>query len=119
MRRTLFALLFCALLCGASAGASAQQPPPVVGGYSAASKADPGVLAAARFAAKETGRRRKERVRLVSVESAETQVVAGVNFRLCLRVKAGKSVRDLRAVVYRNLKRQLSLTESSFAACDG
>ena len=112
MRQTLFALLFCALLCGASA-----QQPPIAGGYSAASKTDREVLAAARFAAREAGRKEHARARLVSVESAETQVVAGLNFRLCLRVKVGKSVRDLRAVVYRNLKRQLSLTESSFAAC--
>lgn len=95
----------------------ASQESRVAGGYREASTTDPGVLAAARFAVRDEGRRRGARLTLVSVERAETQVVAGTNYRLRLRVsvpgrgpRAADRVQSVEAVVYENLRRRHSLT---------
>ena len=89
----------------------AAQETPVAGGYREASPADRQVLAAARFAVREEGRRRGARLALVAVERAETQVVAGTNYRLRLGVRRPNGrAQSVDAVVYENLRRRLSLT---------
>jgi hypothetical protein len=114
MKRVLsaaLALLFvipCAA-AHASAAPSAAQDAPVAGGYAERPTSDPGVEAAARFAARERGRRTGRRVTLLSVRRAETQVVAGLNYRLLLSVREGRAARDVVAVVYQNLRQRLSL----------
>jgi len=90
--------------------AHAAQDAPIVGNYREASASDPAVLAAARFAVRAEGRRRGARLTLVSVERAETQVVAGTNYRLRLKVRAAGRVESAQAVVYENLRRVYSLT---------
>lgn len=91
-------------------GDTSAQDTPIAGGYSAASTSDPGVLTAARFAVRAEGRRRGARVTLLSVERAETQVVAGTNYRLRLRANVAGRVRSVDAVVYENLRGRHSLT---------
>jgi hypothetical protein len=91
------------------AAAPAAQDVPVAGGYGERPTNDPGVAAAAAFAVRERGRRTGRRVTLVAVRRAETQVVAGLNYRLLLSVREGRRPSDVTAVVYQNLRRRLSL----------
>lgn len=87
-----------------------QQEVPIAGGYAKASTEDRQVISAARFAVKREQRMKGVRLSLVSIERAETQVVAGLNYRLCLRVKSKGQTEDVAVVVYQNLKRKYSLT---------
>jgi hypothetical protein len=86
------------------------------GSYKEVAKDDAGVMAAAEFAVKEQGKKQEMTYKLVSVEHAEQQVVAGINYRLCLKVGYHKQDDDVdttefvRAVVYQNLQREYSLT---------
>jgi hypothetical protein len=92
-------------------GDTASQGSRVVGNYREASTNDPDVLSAARFAVRAEGRRRGVRLTLLSVERAETQVVAGTNYRLRLRVRnAAGRVQNVDAEVYENQRRRQSLT---------
>jgi hypothetical protein len=109
MKRVLLTVL-AFLILGAGATAAAAQDIPVAGGYSGRATNDPGVAAAAAFAVRERGRVTGRRLTLVSIRRAEAQVVAGMNYRLLLSVRDGREVSDVTAVVYRNLRRRLSLT---------
>lgn len=120
----LFALV---LACGGALVAQAQQKRPIVGGYKAMAVDDEGVVAAAEWAVGEQGRRQESNIRLVSVEHAEGQVVAGMNYRLCLKVEVldeegnVDTTQDVKAVVYRSLKKDdpYSLTSWEEADCGG
>lgn len=77
----------------------------VSGGWSNASVKDPAVVAAATFAV--TARQAegekaggKEKIALEEIVAAEQQVVAGMNYRLTLRVKVGDDVRRAVAKVW-------------------
>src|SRR3954465_14527568 len=76
------------------------------GGYKENSTDDAEVVAAANFAVDEEGRKEEGSITLVSIEHAESQVVAGINYRLCLKVATGDDEpKDVKVVVYRNLQR--------------
>lgn len=94
-----------ACLAGVGTGVAAGPDRPGVGGYSDASVTNAEVVAAARFAvrAKELVLREKDpgaKLDLVSIVSARQQVVAGMNYRLDLRVKAGGTEKAAEAVVW-------------------
>lgn len=108
MKRVLLTALVLVIL-GLVVPASAAQDAPIAGGYSARATNDRGVAAAAAFAVRERGRRTGRRVTLLEVHRAETQVVAGLNYRLLLTVREGGKERDVTAVVYQNLRQRLSL----------
>jgi hypothetical protein len=108
MKSVLLAALVFVMLW-AAAPARAAQDVPVAGGYSERATGDRGVAAAAAFAVRERGRRTGRRVTLVAIRRAETQVVAGLNYRLLLSVSEGRQSRDVTAVVYQNLRQRLSL----------
>lgn len=95
---------------------SAQQEP-IAGGYSEAPQTDRDVISAAQFAAAEESRRKRVRVTLVSIEHAERQVVAGLNYRLCLKIKIKGKTHNVTAVVYQNLKQKYSLTSWAEDGC--
>lgn len=109
------ALFFGAFLFVGTAEVAAQSDP-VVGGYQKAKKLDPEVIQAAGFAVKEQG----EGFRLLKISKAEKQVVAGMNYRLRLKVaeRSGdkEAKYDVTAVVYRDLDGNLSLTSWKKAA---
>jgi hypothetical protein len=109
MKRVLLTVL-AFLILGASAPAARAQERPIAGGYSGRPTNDRGVAAAAAFAVRERGRQTRRRVTLLSIESAETQVVAGMNYRLVMRVREGREVGFVTVVVFQNLRRRLSLT---------
>ena len=86
-------------------------------------KTDEGATAAAEFAVKAESEKKEMTYKLVSVEHAEAQTVAGINYRLCLKVGYHKADDDaettesVRVVVYRNLQNQYSLTSWTEENC--
>jgi hypothetical protein len=93
------------------------QPAQIAGGYGEASKTDPEVLSAARFVIKQERRKLGRQLSLISIERAEVQVVAGLNYRLCLKVKTKGKPREATAVVYKNLKQKYSLSSWDAGGC--
>ncbi len=94
-----------------------------VGGYKEIAKDSPEVEEAAAFAVKAQGEKQDMTYKLVSIEHAESQVVAGINYRLCLKVGYHKADDDVdttefvRTVVYRNLQKEYSLTSWAQENC--
>lgn len=115
-RAILAALALCAVF-GCAIVAAAQTR---VGGYKEISKDDAEVEAAANFAVAEQGRKKGTSFTLVSIERAESQVVAGINYRLCLKVSTDDDdePNGAQVVVYRNLRKEYSLTSWEDADCD-
>ena len=95
------------------------------GGYRAIAKDDEGAAAAAKFSVKDRSEKKELTYHLVSVEKAEQQVVAGINYRLCLKVGYHKQddnvdkTEFVRVVVYRNLQQKFSLTSWTEKNCRG
>ena len=116
--RFLVVLFGLAIALGTIA-ASAQR----LGGYREIDKSDEGAAAAAEFAVKAQSESKEITYKLVSVEHAESQVVAGINYRLCLKVGYHKQDDDVdttefvRVVVNRNLQNQHSLTSWTEENC--
>lgn len=108
----MFALCLCAIVLGCASAALAQK----VGGYKEISKTDAGAAAAADFAVKAQAKKAGGTSQLVAIERAESQVVAGMNYRLCLKVTTSGEGSEadatelFKVVVYRNLKNVFSLT---------
>lgn len=84
----------------------------LVGGYSNASIDDEKVRIAAEFAAAEESKK-GIKISLKSISSAETQVVAGTNYKLVMVVDAGGTEKTVEVVVYEDL--QQSMTVSSWS----
>ncbi len=101
---------------GSVSGLLAQQLP-IAGGYQEASKTDREVRRATRFAIRKEKLKRGVSLSLITIESAETQVVAGINYKLCLRVKINGVTQDATAIVYQDLKRKYTLAGWETAAC--
>jgi hypothetical protein len=80
--------------------------PAIVGGYSVISVKDAGVQAAARFASAKLG---NKRTKLTSVNVAETQVVAGINYRMKLTLSNRK---QYEVVVFQGLDKHYQLTSA-------
>lgn len=93
------------------------QQEPMAGGYRDIAKDDPEALAAARFAIKVQSRKLHTRISLVSIQLAEVQVVAGLNYRLCMKVKVRRKTQSATVVVYKNLKQKYSLTSWTPGDC--
>ena len=94
------------ILVAGCASAGPRQPPPL-GGYAAASATDEQVTAAAAFAVRAEAKAMQERedalpatLTLVKVLSAQQQVVAGMNYRLRLKVRLNGKDREADAVVW-------------------
>jgi ABC-type Na+ efflux pump permease subunit len=92
-----------------------------VGGYKEIANDDEGAVAAAEFAVKDQSEKKEMTYKLVSIEKAETQVVAGINYRLCLKVGYKQNEEDatefVRVVVNRNLQKEFSLTSWTPESC--
>jgi Aspartic acid proteinase inhibitor len=119
--RFMLGLVALGIVFGSMSMVAAQQRP-IVGGYKTAAVDDPEVVAAAEFAVGEQGRKLKSTVRLISVEHAERQVVAGMNYRLCLKVEIEgegdeAEAKDVKVTVFRSLKQEYSLKTWEEADC--
>lgn len=87
------------------------------GGYKTASISDAGVKAAADFAIATKAAEFDQDLTLDSILKAETQVVAGTNYRLCLQITAPSDTEgddditiNIKTVIYRNLKGKYKMT---------
>ena len=120
MNKRLFsiALLLGVFMTLAVASASAQK----VGGYKEVSASDASVQAAAEYAVSAQAEKSEKEISLVDVIKAERQVVAGSNYRMCLKVTSQGEVGEadvthfVNVVVYVDLKGNRKL--SSWAASD-
>jgi Aspartic acid proteinase inhibitor len=93
----------------------------IAGGYAKANVKDPQVMAAAKFAVdtqntklKRTGSHAHT---LLEISKAQIQVVAGINFRVCINTKLGTSIRSAEAVVYQNLQQKMILSSWAWKKC--
>ena len=95
------------------------------GGWKKAETNDADVQAAAEFAVSAQKEKQDGPLSLVSIKGAEKQTVAGINYKLCLEVKAadetdaGVESQSVQAVVYQNLQREYRLTSWEVAECGG
>ncbi len=118
--KQLLTLAVFMLICATLTDVSAQRK---VGGYKSASVSDESVIEAAEFAVMTQGKNEDTEFTLDSVLKAETQVVAGTNFRLCLDVLASDADEDavynqqVVVIVFRNLKKEFSLTSWTEEEC--
>lgn len=126
MKRTLALLMLLTLLIGIESTARADvviadmipdgvpglsaQEVPLAGGYREVSQVAPEAMSAARFAIRAESRRERARISLVSIERAERQVVAGLNYRLLLRISVNGTMRNVKAEVYQDLRQRYSLS---------
>ncbi len=117
-------LLFCffvlAMIFGVSAAftkVAAQNDEPIAGGYATASVTDKEVRKATAFAVSARAKRTGKAITLVNIRKAGVQVVAGLNYRVCMRVRDGRQTRTATAVVYRDLRKRMSLTRWKNGAC--
>lgn len=99
------------------------QTEPCAGCYSSADAASAEVVKAANFAVKTQAKKQKAKIKLVKVSQAEQQVVAGLNYSLCMQIEVmekGKKItipQTVQTVVYLDLKQKYKLTSWSIAAC--
>lgn len=111
-------LLGMLLLAGVSIQAAAQGDQ-VVGGYGEVSVKDKAVRRAAAAAVRQHGKAEHHTVTLVKINKAEQQVVAGMNYRLCMTVRHGRRGRahTITAVVYQPIRKPMRLTNWEEGGC--
>ena len=116
MKTNLQAILAFAVLGFLTVGVVTAQTTQIVGGYGDAANNDKDVVAAANFA---VGAKSKQnsKLNLISIDRAEKQVVAGLNYRLCLTVKDARAQQQATAIVYQNLQNKMSLTSWTNGDC--
>ena|SRR5215213_8036772 len=116
-------LIALGIVFGSVIALSAQQRPPTVGGYKKTATNGPDVVSAAQFAVSEISRRSGNGVKLISIEAAESQLVQGMNYRLCLQAEIEDTTNNvivtqgIKVVVYRDLKKKYSLAKWEEADC--
>ena len=93
----------------------------IAGGFGKADVKDPQVIAAAKYAleTKNTAMKRSgnRAYTLLEIEKAQIQVVAGLNYRVCIKVKLGSIVRSADTLVYQNLQQQYRLSSWTWSKC--
>lgn len=86
-------------------------PGPMPGSYRPALSSDPEIIAAAQAAISlHNAQPGTSQVHLLSIREATQQVVAGMNYRLWLRVSDSGRTRTANALIYRDLSGHHSLT---------
>lgn len=106
--------------CGdvAAAPAAPLTKPIMVGGYSLAPKTDALVVGAAKYAASAQSTKMDTEFSVNEIIKAERQVVAGMNYRICMRVDVeGDEPIMVSALVYQDLKRNYTLSAWTAGPC--
>jgi hypothetical protein len=116
--RLMTALFVLSVAFGSAMVAQAQNRP-IMGGYKEAPTDDAEVKAAAAFAVSAQGEKENITITLRSIEHAERQVVAGMNYQLCLRVGKGDDSEDVdvKVVVFRSLQKAYTLKSWTEETC--
>lgn len=96
----------------------------ITGGYGEISVEDAGAVEASEFAVKTQSKKEKMKMSVESIRKAERQVVAGMNYKLCIEVYYPSEEDETdgvlifaQAVVYKDLKGKLKLTSWAEAEC--
>lgn len=115
-------IIFCSFVAlfvfGVFAAESRVSAQDITGGYGDASVTDKEVKAAAAFAVRARSSSTRKNLRLVRILKAEVQVVAGLNYRVCLLVREGnRRSKSITAVIYKNLKNRRSLSRWKTGGC--
>lgn len=119
MKRTLFVTAALAAVFFFSTNTvRAQQDEPVAGGYAPASRSSKEIRKAAGRAVAIRAKQSGTAITLVKIEKAEVQVVAGMNYRLCMRVReGGRGTKTVTAVLFRSLRGGYSLSRWRAGGC--
>ena len=127
MNNNLRILLFIAvfgIIFGCASNTFAQTAPPIkVGAYDEIEPTNADVIAAANFAVKMQAKKQRANIKLVAVNYATRQVVAGMNYQVCMNVETTDrktkiaAPQNVQAIVYRNLGGKYKLTSWTVAAC--
>ena len=91
IKLSFFALCIALFVFFGSNSAAFAQTDQITGGYGDADVADAEVVKAAKFAVKKRSTTQKAAITLVSIKKAQMQVVAGLNYELCLQINVKKS----------------------------
>src|ERR1043165_5102587 len=121
MKKYVLRMLAVAMLVlGGLVKMAAAQPEPVAGGYSNAKTSDRSVRRAASVAVSTHAKRAHHAVTLVKILKAEKQVVAGMNYRMCLSVRRGRRghVHTASVVVYEPIRKPMRLTSWEDGGCE-
>ena len=111
-------MIFLALYLTLGGMLVAQQPQPSPeGSYQEAPKDDPAVVSAAKFAVGEQQQKEGGTISLVSIKRADTKFDSGLNYRLCLKVKANDKTHTVTTVVNKSLTDKYSLTSWETGGC--
>lgn len=112
--RNIFACALFLVVFGCAANAFGQIR---TGGYKSVSVSDAGVKAAADFAIELKSDDYDAEIRLEKIVKAETQTVAGTNYRLCMEIYVPSETESedgvtlmVQTVVYRNLQGEMKIT---------
>lgn len=111
LKLTILFAAFFAVTAGVS-DAKAQ----MTGAYGTVSTSSRDVRRAANFAI--ASRRANVRPKLVRIVKAEQQVVAGLNYRICMDVRRRRHTERVTAVVYRDLRGRYSMTSWDLGRCE-
>ena len=110
-----FVALFVFGIFAAESRVSAQN---ITGGYGDASVMDKDVRRAANFAVLTRSSITGRALKLVRIVKAEVQVVAGLNYRICMTIREGrKRAKTVTAVVYKDLRNRRSLSRWKAGGC--
>lgn len=101
----------------AAAGQTSPRPATVVGGYQPIAPVHADVQKALQVALNDQKSKNRAAVRLLTVLTAERQVSAGENFRLCLSLDRLGRTDTARVVVHRNPKNRWSVSLWAWGAC--
>lgn len=116
IKLSFFIVLTSLFIFFGSAKNSFAQTEQITGGYGDADVTDKDVIKAAKFAVKKSSQIQNATITLRSITKAQIQVVAGINYKLCLEInykrKSDKKTvrRYAQTVIYRNLKNVHSIT---------
>ena len=106
------------LLTIGAAVCPAQSSDIIVGGYGETSTSNERVVEAAKFAVAAQSKMQKgDQLKLVSILNAEQQVVAGINYRMCLALTSNNAPEQASATVYLDLQNKFSLSNWTAGNC--
>lgn len=116
LRKSFLLTVVCiAFLAACNTSAPAPVPSPVLsGGWSRATPNDSRIQGAAEYAVKTQALATQSILKLSSIQSAQQQVVAGMNYRLNLSVLKNGKEQSAEAVVWKKLDGTYQLTDWSW-----
>lgn len=112
-------IILATVLVGLVSLGVAAQGRPILGGSSKVSPTSADVVEAAEFAIGEARKKEEQtKIELVSVQTAERQVVAGTLYKLCMKVKIDDEDQDIKVVVFRALPKNGEAAELELQSWD-